>query len=368
MTRREVNDPSTRHGLLLLCIDHDTSLVDDDTGMSRRFVGHFLGGHHRGNQEHRDASPPDEVEDINLCTVGGVLRIPLKDLDDPSTGQLLYSDVDEGQNDQEVESSIHSENKTCQVRFRNEYSGSFLVCWCDETGKLHHYYPVNDGSIQDGSVTNVHTEFTRIGHAFVVISTDDPEEFSDDAINSLPGHMIDIKNERLLCYYKPLIPTYRHEVTIRTKRLRSFSRKTSANVSVKLIKVSNSSGSSNTLIDTSKKQYMRTVIAGFTCMYENSVFDETSGLRPTLEEDLDMIKRLLPYDSYQKLIKSTKFWINKSITFGTVGEPVVGRGTLYLVRINYISIVPFCFSYLLDDVSVPRNLDINLSLLLLILC
>ena len=186
---------------------------------------------------------------------------------------------------------------------------------------------MNDGSIQDRSVSNVHTEYTQTGHAFVVIATeDDCEENSDYENDALPKSISEISNTNLICYYKPLISTYRHEVTISKKRLRSFSMKTSANVTVKLTKIDNTPGGGSTIIDTSDKQYASSTIAGFTCMYEYGVFDQVTNLRECLQQDLEMVKYLLPREAYTKLKENTKFWINKTITFGTKAEPVVGRG------------------------------------------
>ena len=69
-------------------------------------------------------------------------------------------------------------------------------------------------------------------------------------------------------------------------------------------------------------------------MYEEGVFEELTTLKETLEQDLGMVHFLLPAEAYLKLKNSTKIWINKSITYGTIEEPVVGRG-IYVLIISY---------------------------------
>lgn len=66
----------------------------------------------------------------------------------------------------DVFSSEEEGLEKCHIQIRNEYSGTLLVCWVDAHGKLHHYYPVNGGSISDGSVSNKHLEYTNVGNSF----------------------------------------------------------------------------------------------------------------------------------------------------------------------------------------------------------
>jgi hypothetical protein len=57
----------------------------------------------------------------------------------------------------------------CEVELVNNTGDTVIFCWVDFEGKLCHYYPVNDGSIRDGSVSNRHDESTVTHHAFVCI-------------------------------------------------------------------------------------------------------------------------------------------------------------------------------------------------------
>ena len=72
-------------------------------------------------------------------------------------------------------------------------------------------------------------------------------------------------------------------------------------------------GGENRLIDTSKKQYLKAIIAGFARMYEEGVFEELTTLKETLGKTWDG-SFSLPAEAYLKLKNSTKIWINKSIT------------------------------------------------------
>jgi hypothetical protein len=83
------------------------------------------------------------------------------------------------------------------------------------------------------------------------------------------------------------------------------------------------------VIDTSKKIYIEEEICGFTVMLEPQVFSDVGSLRDTLTADLEMIRLLLPEKAYKRLTKSTRFWVNKSISFGPASSPVVGNTCTY---------------------------------------
>lgn len=56
-----------------------------------------------------------------------------------------------------------------ELEIINDLDETILVCWVDWNGNLKHYYPVNDGSINDGSVSNKHIEFGYKNHSFICI-------------------------------------------------------------------------------------------------------------------------------------------------------------------------------------------------------
>lgn len=59
-----------------------------------------------------------------------------------------------------------SESK-CEIEIENDVGTTVIFCWIGNDGKLYHHYPINDGSIKDGSVSNCHVEITKPLHAFV---------------------------------------------------------------------------------------------------------------------------------------------------------------------------------------------------------
>ena len=56
---------------------------------------------------------------------------------------------------------------------------------------------------------------------------------------------------------------------------------------------------------------------------------EESHLDNALREDLETVRKLLPSSAYEKLRCSTRIWINKSISFGSIEEPTIGRACTY---------------------------------------
>lgn len=67
----------------------------------------------------------------------------------------------------------------------NLNDASLLLCWVDCEGGLHNFSPLNDKSIQDGSVSNCHVENTFNGHAFVCFHRSDP----------IPACLSEVRNE-----------------------------------------------------------------------------------------------------------------------------------------------------------------------------
>lgn len=65
------------------------------------------------------------------------------------------------------------DGETCEMLVINELREPVLFCWVDHGGELHHFAPINDGSIQDNSVSNRHLETTSVGHSFVCFRRSD---------------------------------------------------------------------------------------------------------------------------------------------------------------------------------------------------
>jgi len=66
---------------------------------------------------------------------------------------------------------MQNDQNFCELKIVNELEEIVIICWVDESGNLHHFYPINDRSIKDGSVENCHTEFTQTGHAFLILKS-----------------------------------------------------------------------------------------------------------------------------------------------------------------------------------------------------
>ena len=85
----------------------------------------------------------------------GNLHLPHKLNDRADTWRNLRSD--------------NSDLSNCELVVKNNLNEIIVICWIDENGVLHHFYPINDNSIRDGSVNPIHVEFTKSQHAFVFI-------------------------------------------------------------------------------------------------------------------------------------------------------------------------------------------------------
>lgn len=237
-------------GLLLVALSVEIASANS----LRSFLGHLLFKHKRN----RSTNPSEEV--VSSAATGGILKIA------EESWRELYSDSDS--------------TEKCHIKVENLFTETILFCWIDEEGKLHHYYPINDGSIKDGSVSNKHVEFSCVGHGFVGLRICD----------ELPKTVADITHGSFLFYYKPHLANYRHEITIEPKQLLSFS-KSPLKVSVKCVSLGSSGASA--VVDTSKKLYDTDEICGFRVMVEPDVFSEVHGLRETLNTDLEMVRILL---------------------------------------------------------------------------
>ena len=153
----------------------------------------------------------------------------------------------------------------CEMEIINNFDETVLVCWIDPQGTLRNFYPINDGSIKDGSVSNKHCEFTFRNHSFVVIRQSIP----------LPQKVKDIKKENFLLAYTPLKAKHRHFITV-SKSSPSSGRNI---IDVALESSPIESDEDNQLIVTANKEYLCKSICGFLVNYEPDVFDSC----PTLE-------------------------------------------------------------------------------------
>ena len=222
-------------------------------------------------------------------------------------------------------------NEECEIEVVNEMKESVVFCWVDEHGKLHHFTQVNDNSIKDGSVSNRHVELACTHHAFLCMKSaacsaaaSSSSSSSSSSGRSSPGKepkfLHDVSDERFIFVYKPTLASYRHQITISASRQLFADRGSDykAHISCKKMK------SGGSVIDTSKKPYTMMKLCNFAVHAEPGVFETTPTLRRIFEEDLQQLCRLLPPHACRQLQRSTPIWLNKTITFGTVDEPVVG--------------------------------------------
>ena len=212
----------------------------------------------------------------------------------------LYSEDDSGEK--------------CELEIVNNFVQTILVCWVGTDGNLHHYYPINDGSIRDGSVSNHHVEFTHVGHSFLIIKP----------CRKLPKKIEDVTDEIFLCLYRPQAGCCRHVVHIaEAKEKKIFfgrdnkNHNISVSVSVEIFKIDDAEAA---VVDTSKKRYSQSTISGFTIMYEDGVFEHFPSLHLTLEKEFVKVCELLPAGACEKLRNSTKLWINQTISFGKLSR------------------------------------------------
>ena len=218
-------------------------------------------------------------------------------------------------------------DEECEIEVVNNLKESLVFCWVDYAGKLHHFNQINDNSIKDGSVSNRHVEFASTHHAFLCLrtspSSSSPPSSSlyrgsgigdDDA----PKFLSEVSDDQFVFIYKPTLASFRHCITISNSR-RVLGTHCHAHIACKKMK------SKSAVLDTSKKVYVCSKICDFIVYYEPDVFDTLPTLRQLLTEDLKKVNSLLPNKARKQLQRSTPLWLNRTITFGTVDEPVVGN-------------------------------------------
>jgi hypothetical protein len=69
----------------------------------------------------------------------------------------------------EEDSRYEETDHKCEIEVTNDMKETLVFSWIMPSGKLHHFTPINDGSIEDGSVSNCHVEYTKIYDAFLCI-------------------------------------------------------------------------------------------------------------------------------------------------------------------------------------------------------
>lgn len=196
----------------------------------------------------------------------------------------------------------------CEMEVVNNSNEVVLFCWVDFEGILHHFYPINDGSIRDGSVTNRHVECAHTRHAFLCIRQSP----------NLPKRIGDVRDSDFRFFYRPFQANgagHRHTLVLTNLGV--------SNVSCTALITPSA------VIDTSRKEYMSKSICGFTVYYEPGTFEAHPELLETLAFDLDHVQRLLPSNALQLLQTSTRIWVNNTITYGPVSSPIVGRACTY---------------------------------------
>lgn len=201
----------------------------------------------------------------------------------------------------------------CEIEVVNDFGKVLLFCWISNDGILCHHYPINDGSIVDGSVSNRHIEYTRVNHAFVCYVA--PRESSSN-IKKLPETLQDIDINDLVFIYQPKKGQYKHMITV-SKSLQVCEVHLKAEIL------------NSKVIDTSHKNYEQTEIGGFKVHYELNLFENLPQLKKCLSDDFEIVSALIPYSILQTIQGTTCFWLNENITFGTESRPIIGRSCTY---------------------------------------
>lgn len=220
--------------------------------------------------------------------------------------------------------STSSENdnsieKECELEIINDLDNPILLCWIGEDGKLHHFHPIFDNSIKDNSVCNNHLEYTEVGHAFICLKQ----------TKTLPKYMRDVHDDMFICCFTPKNAKEKSTITLskEQKRRRMFLRGSKHEISVTITKQP-LTHNSDVIIDNTNKPYLSKLIAGFTVHYEHDVFTSVPHLEETILADFTAVVKLLPQQACVRLQATTPLWINKSITYGTVNNPVVGENVI----------------------------------------
>jgi len=210
---------------------------------------------------------------------------------------------------------------SCELEIINELDESILFCWVTAKGELKHYVPINDKSIKDKSVSNVHLEYTYANDLFVCIRNVQP----------LPALMKDIADEAFLFCYTPLKSHLRHTLTVhKTNKRRLFSLR-GARETLRVERRCVPVESDADILDSTGKVYESRTINGFKVRFEPGVFS-VPNFEQVITADINQLVCLLPAGACARLQRDTSIYINKSLTYGTVRNPVVAKGCCYHPR------------------------------------
>jgi hypothetical protein len=216
----------------------------------------------------------------------------------------------------DIRENLTQSNKECEVEIVNNFSEPVVFCWVSDSGQLKHHYIINDNSIKDNSVSNRHYEYTQIGHSFVCF-----QRTADS-----PKTLKDIPSDLFIFHFTPKIGQSKFSIELNQKVLKYFLRRGRTSRS---LKCSCEPLVADEILDTSSKIYDDLNVHGFRLKCEQRVFDDTSSLKESLEEDLLMIEDLLPSNACALLKSHVPIYINKSLTYGTKNKPIVGNSMCF---------------------------------------
>lgn len=243
-------------------------------------------------------------------------------------------------------SSNNSKGNDCELEIINELDEEIILCWVDHQGRLHHYRQINDNSIKDNSVNNHHVEYTFTKDHFVCYRiTKSISSGSHTNTQVVPIYVKDIPECDFILSYTPLKAKIKHTLTIskykQSKQLFSFLNtilsKPSSSSLLTIIQSNKISVSTHysflptndEIIDSSMKKYQVCNICGFQIFYEENVFEQVIDFKTNFTEDLTKLIELLPSNACKRLQTSTCIYLNMSLTYGTIHNPVVARGCCY---------------------------------------
>lgn len=235
-------------------------------------------------------------------------------------------------------------SKDCKIELTiiNNFKEEFIMCWVNGNGQLKHFYRISDGSINDGSVKNYHTEYSQINHSFVLflqplLSTIKLpctlSEICKEVRNFIFAFhyfiLIEIfyfcfcKNKNFLCIIRPNIGNKKYTLDI-SKNNNNSNKNIKVNADISTEELVN-----DDIIDNSMKKYNEMILCGFKIFYEEDVFIKYESFKNILIIDLENAKRLIPDGICQKLLINTPIWINTSLTFGHINKPIIGHSMCY---------------------------------------
>ena len=188
-----------------------------------------------------------------------------------------------------ISHEVYEESKEndCELEIINDLNEAVIICWIDTKGDLHNYFPINDASIKDGSVSNRHNEFTFVGHCFVCLRQ----------VDTLPKNIRDVTRQSFIFSFSPSKPKHRHVIHLRNNRngrnRRFFffgkaKEGIDGEMAIEEINLDDSD-----ILRTDDKVYESKLICGFLVNFEKEVFC-IPHMEECLAEDLQQVVQLLP--------------------------------------------------------------------------